>query len=233
MNLRYGLVLALSLLAIGGGPTQGAAPNHADLRRVGILSALTSRASREGVALPVGLCSVVRAIGFETTIAAAAPSAIAASLTGDSLSCPARGGAQQDEPWRPFIEIAAASVSPSEGAPQSVTVHLRIWARADDLRTESYDFVVSRDSLWTPKELRQGRVLINLSGPADPNVVILLNDQLVQAHTPVEVFERVRGQVLDSIRVFGATDTTYAAKFGSRAATGGIIIGTHPAPRRP
>lgn len=228
MGARLGLLALLTSLSFDVASAQSAASDAIAARRTAVFSALASRATREGVVLPVGLCSVVKAIEFDVEVRAAVPDALASSLTGEAMTCPARGGAQIDEPWRTFIEVASAHAVPAGDAPDSVYVELRVWNRPDEFSGEYYDFVVGPDSLWTPTRLRSGRILINLAFRPDPNVLFLLNNQIRHSGFPADVFEELRGQIVDSVVVIGAKDTSRTNLYGSLAMNGAIIVGAHP-----
>lgn len=232
---RNGVVLLLSLFTISHAPAQSSGSDAVGLRRTAVYSALASRASREGVALNVGLCSVVQAIEVSSAVRSAAPTSIAASLVGSgSATCSARGGAQSDGPGVAFGEVVSAIVSDSRGGGlQSVTVLLRVWEGPGVYMDEVYEFVANRDTLWTPVRFEQARAHINLVASPNPNILMILNGQILHATTSLEILNRVRGQLVDSIRVFGANDSSYTTVLGSKAMMGGVIIGTHPLGRRP
>ncbi len=235
MPTRGAVALILSMAPVALASAQPRALDDVAVRRTAVYSALAARAAREGVALDVEMCSVVRAMGIPGAIRAAAPSAIANSFIDDhAQSCPSSVGARKDGPWVPFVEVVSAQISDStiNGSP-SASVELRVWTRRSSLDSETYDFIIGPDSLWTPASLRRGSLLINLAFSPDPNVLILFNGQIVQAATAKEMLAGVRGQLVDSIVVFGANDSTYTNMCGSRCALGGIIIGTRQSGRRP
>jgi hypothetical protein len=230
------LLLMLSAVVARQAAAQVASIDSVAVRRTAIFSALVSRATREGVVLRVGLCSVVRSIGVGQDLRGSAPAAIGASLVGEeSATCPARGGGQPSGPWVVFGEVLGARIAgPAGGGLPAVTVALRVWEGPGTYADEVYDFIVSPDDQWAPVKYQwQGRGYINLARSRESDTFVLLNGKMVTGMTGAEMLNRIRGQVVDSVRVVPANDSAFTAMYGSMAARGGVIIGTHPPRRRP
>lgn len=225
------LLLATSLLH-----AQEPALNELTIRQTAVLSALSSRLEREGTAVPVGRCSVLRAIGMTVSPFGPTPSAVAASIQGeDTPSCPGRAGASARPEWRPVGEITTIVVTPRPiGGPPHVAVTLRVWQQANTYDEETYEFIASRDSLWTATSYRVARGgHVGLLVRSPPSLLVLVNGSVALSESLSDALRKLRGQVVDSIRVLSPNDSTMLSNYGSAAANGVVIIGTHPAGRRP
>lgn len=234
-----GLLVASSLSAQV--PSAPPAVDSMAMRRTAIMSVLVSRERREGSAIEVEMCSLLDAMGYGALMRRAAPPTIAASLVdGYSAGCFRRGGGRGVEPWVPIAEVAQIRIERQQRGPEAIgpivtmaTVQLSIWPSALSRDREVYEFVATSDTTWAHVSFKRSRDL-RIDGHfrrERENPLVLVNGTVAGVVGTDELFTRLRGDVIDSVR-FLPRDSS-VAKYGSAARGGAIIIGTHPVVRRP
>ncbi len=196
------------------------------------------RASDQGrKGLPVSTCSVLNALGFEEFALREAP-ALRARLVDDpaSLECRLKPSDRFAGPWTTSGEVTHVAIRSRPVGPPLAIVELEVWKGPREYANETFEFVVSSDSIWSPTRYEElcCTVIHPRAEPARRPLVILNGALLPLGVSPDSALRRVSGHVVDSIRVYHATEGGIAAKYGSRAAANGVIvIGTHAPAGRP
>ena len=209
------------------------------MRRTAVMSVLVSRERREGSAIEVEMCSVLDALGYGALMRKAAPPTIASSFAdGSAAGCVRRASGRDAEPWVPIAEVARISIEKQRRGPEAVgpivtmaTVYLAVWPNADRRDREVYEFVATSDTTWAQVSFKWSPDLYIDRMFRRENPLVLLNGTIVGVVGTEALFTRIRGDIIDSIRILPRDSSM--AKYGSAAAGGAIIIGTHPPERRP
>jgi len=235
--LPASLATALALLCVPALHAQVLPDIPLRAKSTAILSALAERATRVGKELPVSTCSALNALGFEEFALREAP-ALRARLVDDpaSLECRFKPSDRFAAPWTTSGEVTHVAIRSRPVGPPLAIVELKVWKGPREYANETFEFVVSSDSLWSPTRYEElcCTVIHPRAEPAWRPLVILNGALLPLGVSPDSALRRVSGHVVDSIRVYHATEGGIAAKYGPRAAANGVIvIGTHaPAGRR-